>query len=292
MIRAEDFELLCGIVKSRSGLTLSPDKAYLLENRLMAVARKWGMSDIDGLARAVRGGPNEELLREITEAMTTNETLFFRDQTPFEQLEKVVLPQLMENRKESRHIRIWSAACSSGQEPYSIAMILKGMGNILDDWRVDIHATDISRAMLDKARAGLYTQFEVQRGLPIAMLMKYFQQAGDKWEIDPVIRGMVDYEEFNLLNDPTGMGRFDIVFCRNVLIYLDPPTKTRVLDNVWKLMPVDGVLYMGGAETVMGVTEKFQPVNEHRGMYSSVCGVGAGGGRGFGQAPTNYASNA
>jgi chemotaxis protein methyltransferase CheR len=290
MMRAEDFDLLCGIVKSRSGLTLSPDKAYLLENRLMAVARKWGMGDIDGLASAVRSGPNEELLREITEAMTTNETLFFRDQTPFEQLEKVVLPQLMENRKETRHIRIWSAACSSGQEPYSIAMILKEMGSILDDWRIDIHATDISHTMLEKARVGLYTQFEVQRGLPIAMLMKFFRQAGDKWEIDPAIRGMVDYEEFNLMNDPTNLGQFDIVFCRNVLIYLDPPTKTRVLENVWKLMPVDGVLYMGGAETVMGVTEKFQPVNEHRGMYSSVCGTGSGGS--LGQPPSNYASNA
>lgn len=287
MIRGEDFELLCGIVKSRSGLTLSPDKAYLLENRLMAVARKWGMTDIDGLASAVRAGPNEELLREITEAMTTNETLFFRDQTPFEQLEKVVLPRLLQSRRESRTIRIWSAACSSGQEPYSIAMILKGMGSILDDWRIEIKATDISRAMLDKARAGLYTQFEVQRGLPIAMLMKYFRQNGDKWEIDPTIRGMVEYSEFNLLNDPTPLGKFDIVFCRNVLIYLDTPTKTRVLENVWKLMPADGVLYMGGAETVMGVTEKFLPVSEHRGMYSRVLGGAVPG-----QAPTNYASNA
>lgn len=287
MIKAEDFELLCGIVKSRSGLTLSPDKAYLVENRLMAVARKWGMNDIDGLAASVRGGPNEELLREITEAMTTNETLFFRDQVPFEQLEKVVLPRLMENRKESRRIRIWSAACSSGQEPYSIAMVLKEMGSVLDNWRVEIVATDISRAMLDKARTGLYTQFEVQRGLPIAMLMKHFRQAGDKWEIDPAIRSMVEYEEFNLLNDPKNMGQFDIVFCRNVLIYLDPPTKTRVLDSVWNLMPPDGVLYMGGAETVMGVTARFQPVNEHRGMYSCVRG-----GSGQGQAPMIYASNA
>ena len=287
MIKAEDFELLCGIVKSRSGLTLSPDKAYLVENRLMAVARKWGMNDIDGLAASVRGGPNEELLREITEAMTTNETLFVRDQVQFEQLEKVVLPRLMETRKESRRIRIWSAACSSGQEPYSIAMVLKGMGNILDNWRVEIVATDISRAMLDKARTGLYTQFEVQRGLPIAMLMKHFRQAGDKWEIDPAIRSMVEYEEFNLLNDPRSLGQFDVVFCRNVLIYLDPPTKTRVLDSVWNLMPADGVLYMGGAETVMGVTERFQPVNEHRGMYSCVLG-----GSGHGQAPVSYASNA
>lgn len=286
MIKTEDFELLCGIVKSRSGLSLSPDKAYLLENRLMAVARKWGMNDIDGLAASVRGGPNEELLREITEAMTTNETLFFRDQTPFEQLEKVVLPRLLESRKESRRIRIWSAACSSGQEPYSIAMILKGMGSVLDNWRIEICATDISRTMLDKARAGLYTQFEVQRGLPIAMLMKHFRQAGDKWEIDPAIRSMVEYREFNLLNNSNSLGQFDVVFCRNVLIYLDPPTKAQVLDNVWKLMPADGILYMGGAETVMGVTDKFQPVSDHRGMYSCV----RDGGRG--QASASYASNA
>jgi len=288
MIHPEDFELLRRIVKSRSGLTLSPDKAYLLENRLMAVARKWGMNDIEGLAATVRSGPNEELLREITEAMTTNETLFFRDQAPFDQLEKVVFPRLLESRKDKRHIRIWSAGCSSGQEPYSISMVLKQMAGALEDWRVDILATDISRTMLDKARAGLYTQFEVQRGLPIAMLMKYFSQAGDKWELNPSIRAMVEFDEFNLLNDPARLGRFDIVFCRNVLIYLDQPTKTRVLENICKLMPDDGVLYMGGAETVMGVTEKFQPVSEYRGMYE----VAKGSTGSFGSTSQNYASNA
>jgi len=287
MINSEDFELLRRIVKTRSGLTLSPDKAYLLENRLMAVARKWGMNDIEGLAATVRGAPNEELLREITEAMTTNETLFFRDQSPFEQLEKVVFPRLIEKRRDRKQIRIWSAGCSSGQEPYSIAMVARQLGSVLDDWRIDILATDISRAMLDKARAGLYTQFEVQRGLPIAMLMKYFTQAGDKWELDPDIRAMVDFAEFNLLNDPSPLGRFDVVFCRNVLIYLDQPTKTRVLENVCNLMPDDGVLYMGGAETVMGVTEKFQPVNEHRGMYEIVKRAPGN----YGIATQNFASN-
>ena len=288
MIHPEDFELLRHIVKSRSGLTLSPDKAYLLENRLMAVARKWGMNDIEGLAATVRGAPNEELLREITEAMTTNETLFFRDQSPFDQLEKVVLPRLLEARKNTRHVRIWSAGCSSGQEPYSIAMVIKQLGSAFENWRVDILATDISRTMLDKARAGLYTQFEVQRGLPIAMLMKYFSQAGDKWELDPGIRAMVNFDEFNLLNDPTPLGRFDVVFCRNVLIYLDQPTKARVLENICRLMPEDGLLYMGGAETVMGVTEKFQPVNEYRGMYEIAKGVTGT----FGAVSPNYASNA
>ena len=287
MIQTEDFELLRGIVKSRSGLTLSPDKAYLLENRLMAVARKWGMDDIEGLATTVRGEPGEELLREITEAMTTNETLFFRDNSPFDQLKNVVFPRMMANRQDTRHIRIWSAGCSSGQEPYSISMILKEMGSILADWRIEILATDISRAMLEKAKTGLYTQFEVQRGLPIAMLMKYFSQSGDKWELDPGIRSMVRFEEFNLLDDPGRLGRFDIVFLRNVLIYLDQPTKTKVLEGVFGLMQTDGVLYMGGAETVMGVTEKFNPVNEHRGMYE-LAGNSGGGGSSW----ANYASNA
>lgn len=287
MIQTEDFELLRGVVKSRSGLTLSPDKAYLLENRLMAVARKWGMDDIDGLATTVRGEPGEELLREITEAMTTNETLFFRDNSPFEQLQKVVFPRLMANRQTTRHIRIWSAGCSSGQEPYSISMVLKELGPILNDWRIDILATDISRAMLEKARSGLYTQFEVQRGLPIAMLMKYFKQSGDKWEMDPAIRAMVKFEEFNLLDDPTRLGQFDIVFCRNVLIYLDQPTKTKVLEGIFRLMLPDSVLYMGGAETVMGVTEKFLPVNEYRGMYE-VAGAAGGGASSW----AGYASNA
>ncbi len=288
MILPEDFELLRSIVRSRSGLTLSPDKAYLLENRLMAVARKWGMNDIEGLAANVRGNPGEELLREITEAMTTNETLFFRDTSPFEQLQKVVFPQMMANRRESRHIRIWSAGCSSGQEPYSVAMILKEMSGALGDWRIDILATDISRAVLEKARTGLYTQFEVQRGLPIAMLMKYFEQTGDKWELDPSVRAMVRFDEFNLLNDPRPLGAFDIVFCRNVLIYLDQPTKTKVLDGIFNLMPPDGVLFMGGAETVMGVTEKFQPMADFRGMYELV-GSSAGDRR---APPANYASNA
>jgi len=288
MISSEDFELLRRIVKTRSGLTLSPDKAYLLENRLMAVARKWGMNDIEGLAATVRDATNEELLREITEAMTTNETLFFRDQTPFDQLEKVVLPRLLAARESRRHIRIWSAGCSSGQEPYSIAMVAKQLGSVLNDWRIEIVATDISRAMLDKARAGLYTQFEVQRGLPIAMLMKYFTQAGDKWELDAGIRAMVDFDEFNLLNDPSPLGRFDVVFCRNVLIYLDQPTKARVLENICTLMPDDGILYMGGAETVMGVTEQFQPVSEHRGMYAKIGRSTAGS---YGAATQNYASN-
>lgn len=287
MIHAEDFELLRSVVKSRSGLTLSPDKAYLLENRLMAVARKWGMNDIDGLAETVRGRPNEDLLREITEAMTTNETLFFRDQSPFEQLQKVVLPRLLSDRRDRRHIRIWSAGCSSGQEPYSIAMTFKEMGSLFDDWRIDIIATDISRAMLDKARSGLYTQFEVQRGLPIAMLMKYFSQAGDKWELNPAIRAMVNFSEFNLLDDPAPLGIFDIVFCRNVLIYLDQPTKAAVLERICGRMVSDGILYMGGAETVMGVTEKFQPVNEHRGMYAIAKAAAAR----ISSAP-NFASNA
>jgi chemotaxis protein methyltransferase CheR len=170
--------------------------------------------------------------------------------------------------RSNRHIRIWSAACSSGQEPYSMCMLLKEQRHKLDGWRIEIVATDLSREMLEKAKSGMYTQFEVQRGLPITMMVKYFKQTGDKWQIDASLRSMVTFREFNLLEDPLALGKFDIVFCRNVLIYFDPATKRKVLDGMSRLLPHDGVLFLGGAETVLGVTDRFQPVPGQRGVYA------------------------
>lgn len=262
-----DFELLAGVLKHRSGLVLTREKVYLLESRLMPVARKYGFRNLDDVVGSIRLRRDEALLDDITEAMTTNESLFFRDIKPFEVLREKVLPQIMAGRA-NRLVRIWSAACSSGQEPYSICMVLKELRQALDGWRFEIVATDLSRDMLQKARSGLYTQFEVQRGLPIAMLVKYFRQTGDKWQIDASIRSMVTFQEFNLLEDPQGMGGFDIVFCRNVLIYFDAPTKTKVLDRISRLLPHDGVLFLGGAETVLGVSDRFQPVPGRRGVYA------------------------
>ena len=266
-MRVQDFELLSTLLKKRSGLVLSEDKSYLLETRLMPVARKHALKGLEELCEAVRVKRDESIITDITEAMTTNETLFFRDTRPFDMFRDHLIPKLLETRKSSRRIRIWCAACSGGQEPYSLAMILKEMQAKLSGWRVEIMATDISVEMLDKARSGLYTQFEVQRGLPITLLVKYFKQNGDKWQLDSSIRSMVQFRPFNLMESPRALGEFDIVFCRNVLIYFDQETKKMVLDNVAKMMPKDGALFLGGAETVLGVTESFKPVTGRRGLY-------------------------
>jgi len=262
-----DFEFLASILKQRSGLVLAPEKAYLLESRLMPVARKFGFAGLPELIASVRQQRPEDMLRDITEAMTTNESLFFRDMKPFDQFRNLVIPKLVETRQAQKKIRIWSAAASSGQEPYSIAIILSELQSLLAGWDLEIVATDISVEMLNRARSGLYTQFEVQRGLPIATLVKYFKQVREKWRLDASVRSMVKFKEFNLLDDPASLGRFDIVFCRNVLIYFDQQTKSEVLTRIAGSMPKDGVLYLGGAETVLGITDQFVPITGHRGMY-------------------------
>jgi chemotaxis protein methyltransferase CheR len=262
-----DFEFICQILRERSGLVLTNDKAYLLESRLLPVARKWKLATFDDLVRTIRSRMDEAVIRDVVEAMTTNESFFFRDTKPFDQFKQLVLPTLLKHRAGGKTIRIWSAACSSGQEPYSLAMILSEMAAQLNGWKIEIVGTDLSTEILTRAREGLYSQFEVQRGLPITMLVKYFAQVGDRWQINPKIRGMVQYREFNLLQDPAPLGRFDVVFCRNVLIYFDQPTKTRVLNSVAKMMPEDGFLFLGGAETVLGITDRFQMVPGQRGVY-------------------------
>ena len=273
-----DFEFICQILRDRSGLVLTNDKAYLLESRLLPVARKWKLATFDDLVRVIRSKMDEAVIRDVVEAMTTNESFFFRDTKPFDQFKQLVLPALMKSRASTRTIRIWSAACSSGQEPYSLAMILSELAVQLNGWRIEIVGTDLSTEILNRAKEGMYSQFEVQRGLPITMLVKNFAQIGDRWQINAKIRGMVQYKEFNLLQDPMPLGRFDVVFCRNVLIYFDQPTKTRVLNSVAKLMPEDGFLFLGGAETVLGITDKFQMVPGQRGVYG-VASASASGAR-------------
>jgi chemotaxis protein methyltransferase CheR len=263
-----DFDLIAQILKDRSGLSLNKEKAYLLESRLNPVARKWSFSGFDELAQAIRTKRDEALLVDVTEAMTTNESFFFRDQKPFDQFTNIVLPHLLEARAARRSFRIWSAACSSGQEPYTLAMLLKEQAEKLSGWRVEIVATDLSNEILDKAKEGLYSQFEVQRGLPISLLVKYFSQVGDRWQIDDSLRSMVKYQRLNLLEDLSSLGMFDVVFCRNVLIYFDTPTKTKVLDSISKMLPSDGFLYLGGAETVLGTSDRFQIMQGQRGIYS------------------------
>ena len=267
-MKPADFDFLSKMIKDKSGIVLTQDKAYLLENRLMPVARRHGVATLDDLADQIRTKRDAALESEVVEAMTTNESFFFRDGRPFDTFRDKVLVDILANRKGVRSFRVWCAAASTGQEPYSIAMILKEKAAEFAGWRYEILGTDLSVEVLDKAKAGQYTQFEVQRGLPIQLLVKYFKQKENLWELDPSIRSMVQYRQFNLLDSPSGFGKFDVVFCRNVLIYFDQETKKAILERISKLMPDDGVLFLGGAETVLGVTDAFKPVPGHRGIYA------------------------
>jgi chemotaxis protein methyltransferase CheR len=278
-----DFDFICQILKSRSGLLLTNDKAYLLESRLLPVARKWKLATFDDLVRLIRTKNDEAVIRDVVEAMTTNESFFFRDTKPFDQFKQICLPALLKARAAQKTIRIWSAACSSGQEAYSLAMILSEMGPQLNGWKIDIVGTDLSQEILNRAKEGMYSQFEVQRGLPITLLVKYFQQTGDRWKLSDAIRSKVQYREWNLLNDPAPLGKFDIVYCRNVLIYFDQPTKAKVLAGIAKQMPDDGYLFLGGAETVLGISDKFQLLPGQRGIYGLTGGIKAP--TAFGAAP-------
>jgi chemotaxis protein methyltransferase CheR len=205
---------------------------------------------------------------DVVEAMTTNESFFYRDKIPFDHFRDAIMPGLMAARAKERRIRIWCAAASTGQEPYSLAMSIKEMKQKLGGWRVEILATDLSTEVLEKAKAGVYSQFEVQRGLPIQLLVKYFSQVGDTWQIAPDIRAMVQYRPLNLLTDFSNLGRFDVVFCRNVLIYFDQETKIGVLNRVSKMLEGDGFLVLGAAETVVGLTDALKPVPDKRGLYA------------------------
>jgi len=266
-MRPGDFEFLSELVKSQSGLVLTADKSYLLESRLMPVARKRGLKGLEDLVDTMKAHADSGLTNDVTEAMTTNESFFFRDIKPFDLFRDHVLPEMVAKRISKKALRVWCAAAASGQEPYTLAMILKEEAVKLAGWRTEIVGTDISNEILAKAKAGTYSQFEVQRGLPIQLLLKYFSKQNDVWQIDPALQAMIEFKFYNLLNDLQPLGGFDVVFCRNVLIYFDQETKGRVLEQIARLMPEDGVLFLGGAETVLGITDKFKPVPGFRGIY-------------------------
>jgi chemotaxis protein methyltransferase CheR len=268
-----DYEYFRKLLKARSGLVLSAEKHYLVESRLLPVARKAGLSNLTGLVARLRAPDAERLTVEVVEAMTTNESLFFRDKVPFDHFRDTIMPALLAARAASRRIRIWCAAAATGQEPYTLAMCLKEMGKELRGWRIEIVATDLSTEVLTRAKSGLYSQFEVQRGLSVMMLIKYFSQVGEAWQIAPEIRGMVKFAPLNLLNDFSHLGKFDLVFCRNVLIYFDQATKIDVLERIADVTERDGYLVLGGAETVMGLTKRFRPVADKRGLYRQPDGV-------------------
>ena len=270
-MKPENFTFLAQFLKIGSGLIITEEKAYLVESRLVPLARKRGLADLDDLVAAVRGKKDANLNNDVVEAMTTNESFFFRDIKTFESLKDTVFPKIVPARKaaNAKKIRIWSAACSSGQEPYTIAMMLKENPAILQGSDVEIIGTDISNDILEKAREGIYTQFEAQRGLPIQLLMKYFTQVGEHWQINEDIRGMVQLHHANLLQDLSRLGKFDAVFCRNVLIYFEAPMKAEVLARIRTMMPDDGYLFLGAAETVVSISDSFKTIPGERGVYAT-----------------------
>jgi chemotaxis protein methyltransferase CheR len=267
-VTPQDFDFIRRLLKQHSGLMLSAEKQYLVESRLMPLAQRAGI-DLAGLVRKLRSG-DEAVTVEVVEAMTTNETFFFRDKLPFEHFRTFIMPSLLATRARHKRIRIWCAAASTGQEPYSFAMALKEMGKQVEDFRIEILATDLSLEVLEKAKAGIYSQFEVQRGLPIQMLLKYFKQDGEMWQIAPEIRAMVQYRPLNLLADFSRNGIFDLVVCRNVLIYFDQETKTEVIDRLARVIAPDGYLILGAAETTIGLSQAFKAITERRGLYTPV----------------------
>lgn len=267
MITPENFDFVQALIKERSGINLTRDKGYLIENRFQPLAKRHGFAGPNELIAALRANRNGDLARAATEAMTTNESLFFRDTKPFDLMRSTVLPELLQRRGGGHRIRIWCAACSSGQEPYSLAMLLAEEQAKLKDTRVEIVATDISSEILARAKEGVYSHFEVQRGLPIKMLVKNFKQTGNQWTLNSDIRAMVDIRRHNILDDAAGHGRFDVVFCRNLLIYFDPDTKRQALGRIRAVLAPDGFLFIGATETVMGVVDGYEPLGGCQGAY-------------------------
>jgi chemotaxis protein methyltransferase CheR len=261
-----DYEYLRKLLREQSGLDLSADKQYLIESRLLPLSRKAGLAGIGDLVQKMKAG-STSITTQVVEAMTTNETFFFRDKTPFDHFRDSIMPELLRARTSRKSVRIWCAAGSTGQEPYSLAMCLKEMNGALTGWRVEIVATDLSQEVLEKSKAAIYSQFEVQRGLPIQLLVKYFKQTGELWQVNAEVRAMVQHRQLNLLHDFSQLGLFDVIFCRNVLIYFEQDTKIKIFNRLAKATEADGFLVLGAAETVVGLTDVFKPSPERRGLY-------------------------
>ena len=268
----DDFSFLAQMVRRRAGLVLTVQKAHLIESRLSTVLRRFGFRSADALVKDLRHG-RETLARAVTEVLTTNESSFFRDRAAFDALRDRVLPRLIEARAETKRLRIWSAACAAGQEVYSIAMLLDDLKLQAQGWHVDLIATDLSAEMIARAEEGVYSHFEVQRGLAIRRLVAHFTQDGGSWRIHENLRRMVSFHQFNLLDSYGWLDDLDVVFCRNVLIYFDQKTKTQVLDKIAEMLLPDGALVLGNSEAVTGVSTAFVPVDRAPSIYAKTKAV-------------------
>ena len=263
MISPDDYAYIGTLLRTKSGLALGPGKEYLIESRLPPVAKAYGFASVNELIATLRSGPHQELIKAVCDAMTTGETFFFRDTVPFEVLKSAVLPELAERaRRSGRTLRIWSAAASTGQEAYSIAMLIADMGVQMSGVRTEIVATDFASHALNRARRGLYTQLEVQRGLPERYLRQFFVSTADGYRLGDDIRKRVTFRELNLLESFRSLGHFDIVMCRNVLIYFDGITKKDVLERVSRALTPGGYLFLGATETAFGLTDRLMRIPE------------------------------
>lgn len=265
-----DINFLNKFICDATGVALTKEKVYLLEARLLPILEKHKIPSMQDLVKIIQTTTDNNLKREVIDALMTHETLFFRDTKPFEQFSDIILPYLMKARESTKKIRIWSAGCSSGQEPYSLAIQLADRESILHNWDIEILATDISAPIIEKAKEGEYSQFEVQRGLPVQALVKYFEKDDQKWKAKDIIKSRIKFETFNLLDDPSRLGTFDVIFCRNVLIYFELETKQKVIERFSKLLPSDGFLNLGGSETTLGISDQFTTYPDTKGMYVKI----------------------
>lgn len=255
-ISTDNYTFLQQHVYRESGIVLDDSKQYLLEARLTPIARREGVNTVNDLCNLLRAVARDDLRREVVEAMTTNETLFFRDLTPFDALKSTVLPALKERRAATRTLSVWSAAASTGQEAYSILMYLLESG--FADWNIRLLGTDLSEQVLARAREGRYMQVEVGRGLPAPMLIKYFDRVGLEWQVKEELRKRIRFEQFDLRRPMVGKGPFDLIFCRNVLIYFDLETKERILTSMYRVLAPDGYLTLGAAESMLQMNTQFE----------------------------------
>ncbi len=262
-----DFDIYKDILQTKSGLVLSQDNSYLLESRLNPISKKWGYATLLEMTIALNGVPDPVLVNEIVETMTVNDTAFYRDFTPFDLFEDALLGKLKDARQKSKRIRIWCAAAASGQEPYSLAILIKERMAEFAGWDFDILASDISGDTLDQARDALYSQLEVQRGMPTKRLLKYFTQKGDQWRLNADIQKMVTFKQFNLLDPMGDLGEFDVVFCRNVLCDFSGETRRKVLGNIAKQLPDDGYLILGKGEASSELTDYFESMAGTHGVF-------------------------
>ena len=257
-MKISDFELYRDLLQRQSGLSLTAERSYLLDSRLTPVARKWGYPTLDAMTLALRGVPETRLIEDVIEAMMTQDTAFFRDMKPFLALRDTMIPHFIRTRGRDRSLRIWSAGCSTGQEAVSIAMALKDMEPALKNWRIEILGTDISNTALARANTGHYTQFEVQRGLPVKDLIRHFDETDDGWTLHQDVRNMVHFEPFNILDSMDELGLFDIIFCRNVLTYFEADRRSSILTNMGQQLADDGFLVLGIDENLNGLNTPFE----------------------------------